>query len=296
MKDLRGRNALVTGAAGGLGGYIARALAAEGVNLALSDLPEASVDGLVADLGSTGVTAVFVGADLTDRRQAENLVGRAEEALGPVDILVNNAGLELGGPFLARTPEEIEALTRVNLIALMVITRAALPGMIERDRGHVVNIASMAGKASFPFLAPYCASKHGVVGFTHSLRGEYGDKPVGFSAICPGIISGVGMFGRHQDQVGDPPGPVTALPPERVGAAVVKAICHKRPEVIVNRAGARPLIFLNVFAPRLAARFGRFRPMRKFAERFANAKAQAPRTLAEERAAHPDEKVARTPD
>jgi short-subunit dehydrogenase len=128
-----------------------------------------------------------------------------------------------------------------------------------------------------------------VVGFTASLRAEHGEDPVGFSAICPGFVSRVGMFGRLQDRVGEPPGVVRTVPPERVGEAVVTAIRRKRAEVIVQR-GARPLILLSVLAPRTAARIGRSRRFREFAERFAQEKGRAPRTLAEERAAP------RTPD
>ena len=289
MEQLRGRNALITGAAGGLGGYIARALAAEGVNLVLSDLSEAPLDELIAELQGVGVEVESVPADLMERDEAEGLVARAEDALGPIDILVNNAGLEFAGPFLERTADEIEGLTQVNLLALMLITRSAMPGMQERGRGHVVNIASLAGKVSFPYLATYGATKHGVVGFTASLRGEHGEDPVGFSAICPGFVSRVGMFGRLQERVGEPPGVVRTVSPEAVGEAVVTAIRRKRAEVIVQ-PGARPLILLSLLAPRTAARIGRTRRFREFAERFAREKGRAPRTLAEERAAP------RTPD
>jgi len=289
VEQLRGRNALITGAAGGLGGYIARALAAEGVNLVLSDLPEAPLDELIAELQGVGIEVESVPANLMERDEAEGLVARAEDALGPLDILVNNAGLEFGGPFLERTGDEIEGLTRVNLLALMLLTRSAMPGMLERGRGHVVNIASLAGKISFPYLATYGASKHGVVGFTACLRAEHGEGPVGFSAICPGFVSRVGMFGRIQARVGEPPGVVRTVPPEAVGEAVVTAIRGNRPEVIVQ-PGVRPLILLSALAPRTAARIGRLRRFREFAERFAQEKERAPRTLAEERAAP------RTPD
>jgi short-subunit dehydrogenase len=282
--ELRGRTALLTGAAGGLGGFIARALAAEGVDLALCDLPDAPLGGLLEELRVQGVRAESVPADLTDREQASGVVARAEEAIGPLDILVNNAGVEFAGPFLERTPEEIEGLVRVNLIALMLSTRAALPGMLERGCGHVVNIASMAGKIAFPYLAVYSASKHGVVGFTGALRAEHAQDPVGFTAICPGFISGVGMFGRLQEETGDPPGPMSPLPPEAVGAAVVKAIRKERPEVIVNPPGARALIALSTLAPGLAERVGRLPRMRLFALRFAEAKRAAPATPAEKRA------------
>ena len=289
MEQLRGRNALITGAAGGLGGYIARALAAEGVNLVLSDLSEAPLDELIAELQGVGVEVESVPADLMERDEAEGLVARAEDALGPIDILVNNAGLEFGGQFLERTADEIEGLTRVNLLALMHITRSAMPGMFERGRGHVVNIASLAGKVSFPYLSTYTASKHGVVGFTASLRAEHSEDPVGFSAICPGFVSRVGMFGRLQERVGEPPRMVRTVPPEQVGEAVVTAIRGDRAEVIVQ-PGARPLILLSALAPRTAERLGRSPRFREFAERFAQEKRRAPRTLAEERAAP------RTPD
>jgi len=289
VEQLRGRNALITGAAGGLGGYIARALAAEGVNLVLSDLQEAPLDELIAELQGVGVEVESVPADLMERDEAEGLVARAEDALGPIDILVNNAGLEFSGPFLDRTGDEIEGLTRVNLLALMLLTRSAMPGMLERGRGHVVNIASLAGKISFPYLATYGASKHGVVGFTACLRAEHGEGPVGFSAICPGFVSRVGMFGRIQARVGETPPVIHTVPPEAVGEAVVTAIRGNRPEVIVQ-PGVRPLILLSALAPRTAARIGRLRRFREFAERFAQEKERAPRTLAEERAAP------RTPD
>jgi short-subunit dehydrogenase len=270
VEELRGRNALVTGAAGGLGGYIARALAGQGVNVALSDLPAAPVDDLVEELRGHGVRAEAVSADLTDRDQLEALVGRAQEAIGPLDILVNNAGLEFAGSFLRSTADELEAILDVNLLATMVLTREALPGMQERGRGHIVNIASLAGKVPPPYLASYAATKHGVVGFTHALRAENWGEPVGFSAICPGFVSRVGMYGRLEHLV-SAPRMLGTVPPESVGEAVVRAIRKNLPEVVVNKGPARPLILLNAVAPRLAARVGRVRPIREFTERLARA-------------------------
>jgi short-subunit dehydrogenase len=266
--ELRGRNALVTGAGGGLGGYIARELAGQGVNLALSDLPSTPLEELVEELRGRGVRAEAVPADLTDRKQLEALVGKAEKALGPLDVLVNNAGLEFGGGFLRTTPDELEAILDVNLLATMVLTREVLPGMLERGRGHVVNMASLAGKAPTAYLASYCATKHGVVGFTHALRQEYGNEPVGFSAICPGFISRVGMYGRVEDQVGQPPG-LGTLPPERVGEAVVRAISKDLPEVLVAKSPARALILLSVFFPRAMTRLSRRKSVTEFARRLA---------------------------
>ena len=170
MEQLRGRNALVTGAGGGLGAYIARALAGEGVNLAVTDLPGSSVDGLSAELRTRGVHVEHAPADLTDRDERRRLASWAADALGPIDILVNNAGVEFGGPFLDTSPEQLELTVAVNLLAVMDLTRLLLPGMLDRRRGHVVSMASLAGKIPPPQLASYGATKHGVVGFTGALR------------------------------------------------------------------------------------------------------------------------------
>jgi short-subunit dehydrogenase len=272
VDELRGRNALVTGAGGGLGGYIARALAAEGVNLALTDLPGAPVDGLAAELRSRGVEVSCAPADLSDADERQRLATWGAEVLGPLDILVNNAGIEFGGSFLRTTEEELEAIVAVNLLAVMDMTRIVLPGMLERERGHIVNMASLAGKVPPLYLASYAATKHGVVGFTHALRLENGSgKPVGFSAICPGFVSQVGMFGRLE-HLASAPRLLGTVPPESVGDAVVRAIRRNLPEVIVNKRPVRPLIMLNAAAPRLAARIGRARPIREFAERYARAR------------------------
>ena len=272
MVELRGARALVTGAAGGLGQYISRALASEGANVAVSDLPGTDLDALCEELRASGVEAQPVAVDLTDAAERERLVRDAEQAIGSLDVLVNNAGLEFGGSFTQTTREELEAIATVNLLAVMDLTRLVLPGMLERGRGHVVNLASLAGKAPVPYLASYAATKHGVVGFTHSMRGEYANEPVSFSAICPTFISRVGMYGRLEGEVGEPPFGLRTLPPERVGEAAVKAIREDRAEVIVHRGPIRPLMALYAVAPRAATRLLNNRRSREFAERFSRAR------------------------
>jgi short-subunit dehydrogenase len=271
LRELRGTNALLTGAAGGLGHYIARALAAEGVNLALNDLPSASVDDLLEELRRHGVTVESLPADLTDTAGLETLVRHTEDALGPLDILVNNAGIEFGGGFGHQTREELEQITAVNLVAVMELTRVVLPGMLERGRGQIVNIASIAGKGGFQYLASYCATKHGVVGFTHSLRAEYAGSGVGFSAICPIFISQVGMYGRIETDAPDPPGPLRPLPPETVGAAVLEAVAHDRPEIVVSHRPKRLLPAISALAPGTAAWLFNRRRFREFADGYARA-------------------------
>jgi short-subunit dehydrogenase len=272
VEELRGRNALITGAGGGLGAYIARALADEGVNLALTDLPESSVDGLSAELRTRGVEVKHAPADVTDRDERRRLVAWAEDALGPIDILVNNAGVEFGGAFLDTDEDALETTVAVNLLAVMDMTRLVVPGMLERRRGHVVNMASLAGKVPSPQLATYSATKHGIVGFTSSMRAELGTQPVGFSAICPGFVGRVGMFGRIEPYLEGGTGPLGTVPPERVGDAVVKAIRENVGEIIVSRRSIKPLILLNAVAPGMASRLARLRPMREAMERMSRAR------------------------
>jgi short-subunit dehydrogenase len=272
VEQLRGRNALVTGAGGGLGAYIARALAGEGVNLAVTDLPGSSVDGLSAELRTRGVQVEHAPADLTDRDERRRLASWAADSLGPIDILVNNAGVEFGGPFLDTSPEQLELTVAVNLLAVMDLTRLLLPGMLDRRRGHVVSMASLAGKIPPPQLASYGATKHGVVGFTGALRAELADEPVGFSAICPGFVGRVGMFGRLEPYIEGGSVPMGTIPPERVGDAVVRAVREDVGEIVLNRRPVKPLILLNAIAPGAASRFARLRPIRESMERMRKAR------------------------
>lgn len=274
MEQLRGRTALVTGAAGGLGHYIARALAAEGVNLVLSDLPSASVDDLAAELTPRGVRVEWVPSDLADTEAIADFARAAEEPLGPIDILVNNAGVEFGKSFLDQTRDELEKTTAINLLAVMELTRVVLPGMYDRGRGHVVNIASAAGKVAAPYLASYSASKHGVVGFTHSLRAELGAEPVGFTAICPIFISKVGMYGRLEHLIPDPPREMSTRPPEAVGEAVIEGIRKNRAQIIVADPATKAISVLYAAAPKLFTRVAHSSRIREYSERFTKAREQ----------------------
>jgi short-subunit dehydrogenase len=271
--ELRGANVLLTGAGGGLAGYISEALAGQGANLVLSDLPQDSLDQRAAELSAKGAKVEVVASDLAEPEGRVKLIADAEKALGPIDVLVNNAGLEFGGSFHETTSEQISLITRVNLEAVMDLTLRALPGMLERGHGHVVNVASMAGKLPSPYLATYAGTKHGVVGFTHSLRLEYGNSPVGFSAICPIFISKVGMYGRLEHMVGEPPPEMQTMPPEAVGEAVLEAIRENKAEVLVTKGPTKPLIALYALRPgAVVSLFRRRRRVFEFAREFTDAR------------------------
>src|SRR6478735_985705 len=146
VKIRSGDVALITGASRGIGRHVALALAQRGMNLVLAARSHAGLDAVAAEVrAASGVTVWTLTVDLGDRAQATDLVARAEELAGHIDVLVNNAGLEAAVRPEEATIEELGAITDVNLLAPMVLTRKALPAMIARGRGHVVNVSSVAG-------------------------------------------------------------------------------------------------------------------------------------------------------
>jgi short-subunit dehydrogenase len=249
--ELKGANALVTGAAGGLGRYICRALAAQGANLVVSDLAGDPLEARAKEIAGFGTRVESVSADLSKQKERRGLIEAAEEALGPVDVLVNNAGLEFVGPYAEAPLAQIDLITKVNLLTPLELSRLALPGMIERRRGHIVNIASLAGKAPLAYFHTYNATKFGVVGFSHALRHELTDDPVSVSVICPGFIEREGMYGRVEEQVA-PENPLGSSAPEEVGSAVIRAITEDCAEIVINERPVRPLIALAAVAPKAA--------------------------------------------
>jgi short-subunit dehydrogenase len=252
VDQLRGTNALLTGAAGGLGRHIAHALAAEGVRLAVSGRNPETLEDLCAELRASGAAAEPVVADLADPEQVAGLVGRAEAAVGPLDLVVSNAGLELAAAYPAFSDEELLSIAQVNLLAPMVLARHALPGMLDRGRGHVVVIASLAGRGGNAYNVLYATTKAGLVGFARSLRAELAGGPVGASVICPGFIAQDGMYAAFQELGVDAPLALRAVAPERVARAVVEAIAHDRPDTLVTGWPMRPLLALQELAPRAA--------------------------------------------
>ncbi len=260
MKDLNGRTALVTGASGGLGTHIARRLAREGMNVAVSGRREQALAQVAAELGALGVKSAAVPADLCDLTQVDTLVDGVESELGAIDLLVNNAGVEAIGAFTTYTREELTSMVDVNLTAPLLLTHRLTPGMLERGRGHVVFIASIAGKVGPAFDEPYAATKAGLVGLTQSLRAEYLHAPVGFSVVCPGFIAGDGMYARMAEEGHRSNRMMGETTTEKVATAVVRAIRDNRAEILENGVPIRPLLALAQLAPglveRVAPRFG----------------------------------------
>lgn len=266
MRDLAGRTAVVTGASRGLGPHIARALAEKGARVVLAARSGEALAARARELEAAGARALAVPTDVTDPASLRSLVERADSELGGTDILVNNAGLNHMEAYHRRSRESIEAEVRVNLVAPMLLTRLVLPGMLRRGAGHVVNVASLAGKLGPPYDAAYGASKAGLIGFTESIREELRGTGVSASVICPGYVEGAGMYGETLAAVAEAPRLVGRSTPGDVGRAVVRAVRRDRPEVIVNDLPMRPFLALNELLPSAARSIFRrldiFRPFR----------------------------------
>jgi short-subunit dehydrogenase len=254
MEQLRGGTALVTGASGGIGRQIARRLAGEGMNVVISGRREDALAEVVAELRGSGVKAEAVPADLNDLSQVDPLVERSEAALGPIDLLVNNAGVETVGAFTAYSREQLTSMVDVNLTAPLLLTHKVVPGMLERDRGHVVFISSLAGKVGPAYNEPYAATKAGLIGLTQSLRAEYLKAPIGFSVVCPGFVAGDGMYQRMVEEGVSSNRMMGETTLDKIADGVVDAVRKDRPEVIESGSPVRPMLALGQLAPRLVER------------------------------------------
>lgn len=196
MLELKGKTALITGGAGGLGLATARALGREGVRIALWDIDGGRIEAAVATLRAEGVTAKGWALDATDRTAVRAGALQVEREFGHVDLLDNNAGIHRPGDFLNAPDEDILRQVDVNLNSYLWCAKAFVPGMVARNSGHIVMIASAAGLLGVPGMAVYSAVKHAVVGFAESLRLELrrgGTTGVGTTIVCPSFID-TGMF------------------------------------------------------------------------------------------------------
>jgi uncharacterized protein len=243
--DLSGARVLLTGASGGIGQAIARELHGRGALLVLSARRLDVLEPLAQEVGGQAVAC-----DLAQRDQVERLVAEA----GEVDVLVANAAHPASGLLTELEPEQIDQMLEVNLRAPVALARALAPGMVNRGRGHMVFISSLAGKVASPSSSIYSATKFGLRGFALGLREDMRPNGVGVSVVLPGFIREAGMFA--DSGVSLPTG-VGTRSPEQVAAAVVRAIQRNRSEVEVAPVGLRLGATFGGVAPRLAAALSR---------------------------------------
>src|SRR5918992_4726498 len=245
--ELGGTKVLLTGASGGIGQAVARALHGRGARVLLSGRSTGALEHLRAELGDN---AEVLEADLTEAGAVTTLAERA----GEVDVLVANAGLPASGRLERFAPEDIDRALDVNLRAPIQLTRALVPGMVERGRGHFVFVSSLSGKVASARSALYSATKFGLRGFAGGLREDLHASGVGVTVLFPGFVSDAGMFAESGAKL---PGWVGTVRPEQVAEAVVRGIEEERAELDVAPLSLRAGTLLGSLAPVTAARVQR---------------------------------------
>jgi len=239
---LNGAVAVVTGASSGIGEATSLALARAGVTVVLAARREARLHKLADRIGAAGGRAIPVACDVTDTSDVRTLVTAVEQAFGRCDILVNNAGIPGRGSFLEAGEEQIERIVRVNALAVMLMTKAFLPMMLARGRGHVVNVASLAGRFATPGSAVYSATKHAVVAFSEALYYELAPRGVLVTSVNPGLVRTEGFPMTGID-------PRLLIPRERVAGVIVDVVRRGRaPEISIPR-WISPLQLFRVALP-----------------------------------------------
>lgn len=235
--NLSGSRVLLTGATGGIGVAIARALAERGAQLVLTGRRTEILEPLATETGGRAIAS-----DLADPAAVDALLADA----GDIDVLVANAALPGSGPVLDYSVEEIDRALNVNLRAPMLLARALGQQMVERGKGSLVFVSSLSGKTASPGAGVYCATKFGMRGFALALREDLIDTGVGVSIVYPGFISDAGMFAEADTKL---PFYVGTKTPEQVAGGVVEAIERNRAEVSVAPLGLRAGVVLGALMP-----------------------------------------------
>ena len=248
-RSLAGQVVAITGGARGIGRATAAALIAQGARIAIGDIDASLAERTAQELGNG---TIGLALDVTDRASFATFLDEVESRLGPLDVLINNAGIMPVGQFVDETDATAKRMIDINLSGVIFGSKLALERFLPRGRGHIVQIASAAGKAGFPGGATYCATKHAVVGLSEAIRAEIHGTNVEISVVMP-----VGVNTELYSGLPAPRGFKTAEP-EDVANAIVEALQTGRYEVFVPKSvGA--VFRLNALMPRKATEaIGRF--------------------------------------
>jgi short-subunit dehydrogenase len=280
--DLSGAAALVTGASRGIGPHIAAALAKRGARLAITARTEGELSEVAEKLTRAGATVIAITADVTSPAQRRELVHSAEESLGTIDVLVNNAGGDPQRHFHHLSEDELQAVLDLNLTAPLMLSRLVLPGMLERGRGHIVNVSSMAGRTGFPLTEAYAAAKDGLIALTRVLRSDYRRSGVSASTLILGPVRDAGVGQRTAQELGLklPPDALMASP-DAVARAAVRAIVKDKTEVAVMPGPGRTIRALMDRFPGMGPRMNHLAGVEATMLRVAEHREQAARKLLE---------------
>jgi NAD(P)-dependent dehydrogenase (short-subunit alcohol dehydrogenase family) len=244
-RSLAGKIVAITGGARGIGRAIASGLIAQGARVAIGDIDAPLAERTASELGSG---TLGLPLDVTDRASFDLFLSEVETRLGPLDVLVNNAGIMPVGPFVTETDSTAERLVDINLHGVIIGSKLALARFLPRGRGHLVNIASVAGKGGFPGGATYCATKHAVVGLSEAIRAEVRSTDIDVSIVMPVVVNTELGSGLNRTRG------VKVVEPQDVANAVVDALQTGRVNVYVPR-NVEVLFRLMYLVPRSVADF-----------------------------------------
>lgn len=221
---IRESNIIITGASSGIGRAAALELARRGANLVLAARRADELERVADECRKAGVRCAVVPTDVSREEECERLVEKATAELGAIDGLVNNAGFAIFDRLENASSDDIRRMMETNFLGTVFCTRAVLPGMLERKRGAIVNVASISGLMGYDSMGGYCASKFAMVGFTEALRNEMMGRGVDVSLICPGTTDTQFFLTAEKGKIPSASRLILAMPPERVATAIASAI------------------------------------------------------------------------
>ncbi|MEX3980985.1 2-hydroxycyclohexanecarboxyl-CoA dehydrogenase [Paraburkholderia sp. EG287A] len=203
MRKLEGKTVVVTGGGGGIGGATCRRFAAEGARVAVLDLSLDAALKVADEIHEKGGQALALRCDITNRAEVETALEQVQAQLGPVDVLVNNAGWDVFRPFTKTEPAQWDKLIAINLTGALHMHHAVLPGMVERKRGRIINIASDAARVGSSGEAVYAACKGGLVAFSKTIAREHARHGITVNVVCPGPTD-TALFAEYKEGAGNP--------------------------------------------------------------------------------------------
>jgi NAD(P)-dependent dehydrogenase (short-subunit alcohol dehydrogenase family) len=242
-RSLAGKIVAITGGARGIGRATGAALIAQGARVAIGDIESEMAAQTARELGSG---TIGLALDVTDRASFETFLEQVESQLGPLDVLINNAGIMPIGPFIEETDRTATRLIDINLHGVIFGSKLALQRFLPRGRGHLVNIASVAGKAGFPGGATYCATKHAVVGLSEAIRAEVRSTDIDVSIVMPVVVNTELGSGLQRSRG------VKVVEPEDVANAIVEALQTGRTDVFIPRSMVGLFRLMNLVPRRVA--------------------------------------------